>query len=245
MTERYRVLVVDDDPDIREMLDSTLTFAGYRVVTAPDGAQAVSAVERAVPDVLIVDVMMPTLDGHELVRFLRDRGAVVPILFLSARATVEDRVRGLRVGGDDYLTKPFSVVEVTARIEALLRRSERQLLATSTNDAPAPAPASVLEDRVVGHGVELDRSRHVVRCGETAVDLSPTEFRLLDLLMTNAGFVLGKSQILDQIWGYDFGGDTNVVERFVSNLRQKLAAGGVEDAITTVRGFGYRFAAAS
>jgi two-component system OmpR family response regulator len=175
----------------------------------------------------VLDVMMPGVDGFELVQLLRHRGDTVPVLFLSARDAVEDRVRGLRLGADDYLTKPFSVVEVTARLEGLLRR-------TRAADAPADVEAAVLRCA----DLELDEQRHLVRRAGTPVELSPTEFRLLAFLMVHQGRVLSKAQILDELWAYDFGGDSNVVERFVSNLRHKLDGLG-PPLIQTVRGFGY------
>ena len=233
MSQRDRVLVVDDEADTREVLDSALSYAGYEVRVAADGRAAIAAVERAEPDVLVLDVVLPVLDGIDLVRLLRDHGDTVPVLFLSARAGLDDRIAGLRAGGDDYLTKPFSVVEVIARVDALVRRSRY----------PRGRLGTTGTDRVAAHDVELDRARHTVRSAGVEVDLSPTEFRLLDLLMSNAGFLVSKGQILDRIWGYEFGGDTNIVERVVSNLRHKLGDAGAAGAVETVRGFGYRFAA--
>jgi two-component system OmpR family response regulator len=227
VTHRDHVLVVDDDDGIREMLQSTLSFAGFRVSTAPDAAAALRLLDLDPPDAIVLDVMMPGVDGFELVQLLRHRGDTVPVLFLSARDAVEDRVRGLRLGADDYLTKPFSVVEVTARLEGLLRR-------TRAADAPPDVEAAVLRCA----DLELDEQRHLVRRGGTPVELSPTEFRLLAFLMVHQGRVLSKAQILDELWAYDFGGDSNVVERFVSNLRHKLDGLG-PPLIQTVRGFGY------
>ena len=169
--------------------------------------------------------MMPGGDGFEVVQLIRRRDATLPVLFLSARDAVEDRVRGLRLGGDDYVTKPFSAVEVVARIETLLRRA-----------APTEAPSEDAAIRVAD--VVLDEQRHLVERGGTRIDLSPTEFRLLRMLMDNADHVLSKSQILREVWLYDFGGEANVVERFISSLRRKLDAHG-DPLIETVRGFGY------
>lgn len=221
-----RVLLVDDDEEIRAMLDSTLTFSGFQTSLAES---AVSALERLVtdaPDIVVLDVTMPTMDGFELARLIRDRDAGIPLIFLSARDGVDDRVRGLRLGGDDYLVKPFHAVELVARIEALLRRAD-------AGGAPS-APELLL--RVGDLRVDIDR--HLVWRGEELVDLSPTEFRLLELLMRNAGRVLSKSLILQEIWMFDFGGDANVVERFISSLRRKID-GGQPSRIRTVRGFGY------
>ena len=211
-----RILVVDDDDEIRAMLDSTLRFSGFEVTQASTGADAIAALAAAPPDVVVLDVMMPGVDGFEVVQLIRRRDATLPVLFLSARDAVEDRVRGLRLGGDDYVTKPFSAVEVVARIETLLRRA-----------APTEAPSDDAAIRVAD-----------VVLGGTRIDLSPTEFRLLRMLMDNADHVLSKSQILREVWLYDFGGEANVVERFISSLRRKLDAHG-DPLIETVRGFGY------
>jgi len=228
VTQPDHVLVVDDDDGIREMLESTLGFAGYRVSTAPDAAAAMRVLADHPPDALVLDVMMPGIDGFELVQLLRLRGDTLPVLFLSARDAVEDRVRGLRLGADDYLTKPFSVVEVTARLEGLLRRART---ASAAPDEPAESVLRCAD-------LELDEHRHLTRRGGVAVELSPTEFRLLAYLLLHQGRVLSKAQILDQLWEYDFGGDSNVVERFVSNLRRKVDVLG-PPLIHTVRGFGY------
>jgi len=223
------VLVVDDDDGIREMLQSSLTFAGFRVTTAPDAQTALGVFGVDDPDAVVLDVMMPGIDGFDFLQLLRHRGETLPVLFLSARDTVEDRVRGLRLGADDYLTKPFSVVEVTVRLEGLLRRTRRQTDQDSESHGGGVLRCGDLE---------VDESRHLTRRGDRGIDLSPTEFRLLVYLLLHQGRVLSKAQILDQLWQYDFGGDGNVVERFVSNLRRKID---VEDPplIHTVRGFGY------
>ena len=222
------VLVVDDDDGIREMLESTLGFAGFRVSTAADAASAMSMLTEAAPDAIVLDVMLPGIDGFELVQLLRHRGDTLPVLFLSARDTVEDRVRGLRLGADDYLTKPFSVVEVTARLEGLLRR-------TRSSQPGSDEPGSTV---LRCADLELDEHRHLTRRAGVTIALSPTEFRLLAYLLLHQGRVLSKAQILDQLWEYDFGGDSNVVERFVSNLRRKVDVLG-PPLIHTVRGFGY------
>lgn len=226
------MLVVDDDDGIREMLQSSLTFAGFRVTTAPDAQTALTVFGTDDPDAIVLDVMMPGIDGFDFLQLLRHRGETLPVLFLSARDTVEDRVRGLRLGADDYLTKPFSVVEVTVRLEGLLRRSrqpEDRAAAQLDRD-----PGTVLRCG----DLEVDEDRHLTRRGGRSIELSPTEFRLLVYLLLHQGRVLSKAQILDQLWRYDFGGDSNVVERFVSNLRRKIDADG-PPLIHTVRGFGY------
>lgn len=220
-----RILVVDDDDEIRAMLDSTLRFSGFEVTQASTGADAIAALASSPPDVVVLDVMMPGVDGFEVVQLIRRRDATLPVLFLSARDAVEDRVRGLRLGGDDYVTKPFSAVEVIARIETLLRR-------TALTE-PDPEDAAIRVADLV-----LDEQRHLVERGGTRIDLSPTEFRLLQMLMANPDQVLSKSQILREVWLYDFGGEANVVERFISSLRRKLDAHG-DPLIETVRGFGY------
>jgi two-component system OmpR family response regulator len=225
------VLVVDDDDGIREMLQSSLTFAGFRVTTAPDAQTALAVFGVDDPDAIVLDVMMPGIDGYDFLQLLRHRGETLPVLFLSARDTVEDRVRGLRLGADDYLTKPFSVVEVTVRLEGLLRRSRRQ---TDRGPLEIPGWGGVLRCG----DLEVDEDRHLTRRGGRSIELSPTEFRLLVYLLLHQGRVLSKAQILDQLWQYDFGGDGNVVERFVSNLRRKIDADGPA-LIHTVRGFGY------
>ena len=225
--------MVDDDDGIREMLQSSLSFAGFRVSTAADAQSALGVFGADDPDAIVLDVMMPGIDGFEFLQLLRHRGETLPVLFLSARDTVEDRVHGLRLGADDYLTKPFSVVEVTVRLEGLLRRSRHERdLAHATN-----APGR--EGGILRCGdLEVDEDRHVTRRGGRPVGLSPTEFRLLVYLLAHQGRVLSKAQILDQLWQYDFGGDSNVVERFVSNLRRKIDVD-PPPLIHTVRGFGY------
>ncbi len=221
------MLVVDDDDGIREMLQTTLSFAGFRVSVAADAESALAVLSDEHPDAIVLDVMMPGVDGFDFVQLLRHRGDTLPVLFLSARDAVEDRVRGLRLGADDYLTKPFSVVEVTVRLESLLRR------------ARTPNPSDERVAAVLRCGdLELDERRHLTRRAGRPIELSPTEFRLLAFLLLHQGRVLSKAQILDQLWQYDFNGDSNVVERFVSNLRRKIDVSG-RPLIHTVRGFGY------
>ena len=219
-----RVLVVDDDPGIRGLLTSALTFAGFEVEVAADIPQALERVQARLPDVIVLDVMLPGGTGFDVVSMLRSRSIGVPVLFLTARDSVEDRVRGLQLGGDDYVVKPFSVVEIGARLEALLRRAR---------GTAVPAGSAL-----TFHDLSLDPKRHEVRRGERLVRLSPTEFKLLHLLITHPGQVLSKTQILEAVWQYDFGGDSVVVERFISNLRRKVDDGDVP-LIHTVRGVGY------
>lgn len=223
---RPRVLLVDDDEEIRAMLASTLSFSGFETSLAEGALEALAAISSDPPDVIVLDVMMPLMDGFELAHLIRDRDARIPIIFLSARDGVDDRVRGLRLGGDDYLVKPFNAIELVARIEAMLRRRD------------AHDPAQTTEDVLQVGQLHLDANRHLVSKADHAIELSPTEFRLLELLMRNAGRVLSKSVILQEIWMYDFGGDANVVERFVSSLRRKID-GNQPSMIRTVRGFGY------
>ena len=224
-TERPdRVLVVDDDPGIRGLLTSALTFAGFEVEVAGDIPQALERVQNRLPDVIVLDVMLPGGTGFDVVQMLRSKSIEVPVLFLTARDAVEDRVRGLQMGGDDYVVKPFSVVEIGARLEALLRRSRGNAL-------PAGSPLRL-------HDLTVDPLRHEVRRGDRLVKLSPTEFKLLHLLITHPGQVLSKGQILEAVWQYDFGRDSGVVERFISHLRRKVDDGEVP-LIQTVRGVGY------
>ncbi|MBL7259914.1 response regulator transcription factor [Paractinoplanes lichenicola] len=219
-----RVLVVDDDPGLRGLLTSALRFAGYEVDVAADIPQALDRVLASPPDVIVLDVMLPGGTGFDVLTMLRARSIAVPVLFLTARDAVEDRVRGLQLGGDDYVVKPFSVVEVGARIEALLRRSRG---------------AAVPEDAALTfRDLSVDPRRHEVRRADRTVSLSPTEFKLLHLLITRPGQVLSKAQILEAVWQYDFGGDSVVVERFISNLRRKIDDGH-DPLIHTVRGVGY------
>ncbi len=222
---RDRVLVVDDDPGLRGLMYSALSFAGFDVDVAADVPTALTLISLTEPDVIVLDVMLPGSDGFDLMHLLRARSVTTPVLLLTDRDTVDDRVRGLRLGGDDYVTKPFSVVEVGARLHALLRRTR--------GGAAADA------DGVLRCGdLELDEVRHQVRRAGQQIDLSPTEFRLLGHLLRHQGQVLSRLQILEAVWQYDFGGDSVVVERFVSNLRRKVDDGR-DPLIQTVRGVGY------
>ncbi|MFE4175496.1 response regulator transcription factor [Streptomyces sp. NPDC056909] len=220
------VLVVDDDAGIRELMASALGFAGFEVHLAGDVPQALDSLSRHTPDVIVLDVGLPgSGDGFDVLQLIRSRGVTVPVLFLTSRDAIEDRVRGLRLGGDDYVTKPFSVVEVGARLHALIRR--------------ARGSAGAVDDGILRYAdLELDERRHTVWRGGETVDLSPTEFRLLAFLLSHPGHVMTRSQILEAVWQYDFGGDSVVVERFVSNLRRKIDHGR-EPLLHTVRGIGY------
>jgi two-component system OmpR family response regulator len=222
------VLVVDDEEQIRALLDSTLRFAGFEVVLASDAASALNACTASDIDLIVLDVGLPDIDGFEVVRVLRSRDDATPVLMLTARTEVEDRVLGLRLGADDYVTKPFSAAEIVARVEALLRRSSSAARERETDDGVLR-----LDDLVV----DLPTLR--ITRGERLIDLSPTELRLLVFLLENSGLVLSKSQILQHVGGYDFGGDANVVERFVSKLRRKIDDGHERPLLHTMRGFGY------
>jgi two-component system OmpR family response regulator len=221
-----RVLVVDDEPNICALLSATLRLTGFDVRVASGGQEALIASAEFEPDLVILDVMLPDLDGLEVAQRLRAAGQPVPVLFLTARDAVEDRISGLAVGGDDYVTKPFNLEEVVLRIRAILRRSG------VGSAQPADSGALRYAD------LELDDEAHEVRRGGRLIDLSPTEFNLLRYLMTNAGRVVSKAQILDRVWNYDFGGDGRIVESYVYYLRRKIDKLG-PPLIHTVRGVGY------
>jgi two-component system OmpR family response regulator len=203
-----------------------LRYEGFEVETAATGRDAIRMVERFRPELVILDVMLPDVDGFAVTERLKSARVKVPILFLTARDAVEDKVRGLTLGGDDYVTKPFSLEELVARVRVLLRR----------------AGGEDESGRLVFADLELDDDTHEVRRAGEPVDLTATEFRLLRYLMQNAPRVLSKAQILDHVWNYDFGGDVNIVETYVSYIRRKLDAFG-PPLIQTVRGVGYRLAA--
>jgi two-component system, OmpR family, response regulator len=222
-TGEARLLVVDDEATILELLAGSLRFAGFEVMTAASGAEALRAAAAARPDLVLLDVMMPDGDGFEVVRRMRSSGPDVPVIFLTARDDVRERVAGLALGGDDYVTKPFSLDEVLERIRAVLRRTGRAAAAT----------------RLRVGGLELDEAGHEVRRDGTLIALTPTEFRLLRFLMLNAGRVLSKGQILDHVWDHNPGGDSgNVVEPCMSYLRRKVDQGEPR-LIRTIRGVGY------
>jgi two-component system OmpR family response regulator len=219
------ILVVDDEPAITELLATALRYMGYRVTVAATGFAALDAAATAAPDLVVLDVMLPDIDGFEVCRRLRAASDFVPVIFLSARDSEDDRVTGFVRGGDDYVTKPFSLEELTLRIGALLRR-----VGHGSDGEPTP--------RLRYRDLEMDEDRHQVwRAGREAL-LSPTEFRLLRYFLLNPERVLSKQQILDHVWQYDFNGEDNVVETYVSYLRRK-----VDDVapplLQTVRGFGY------
>ena len=222
------LLVVDDEPTLRELLAATLRFAGFTVTSAATGEEALAAARDDPPDLVLLDVMLPDLDGFEVVRRLRTAPAPLgapasrlPVLFLTARDTARDKVTGLSLGGDDYVTKPFDLDELIARIRAVLRRTG------------VPGSAELR----VGDLVLDPEARQVRRSGEP-VRLSPTEYRLLHYLLLNAGRVVSRADILDQVWRYDFGGDTSIVDTYVSYLRRKLDTP-QRKHITTVHGVGY------
>lgn len=220
-----RVLVVDDEPMIVELLSVSLRFQGFEVATAGDGVKALDLARSFRPQALIVDVMMPGMNGFGLLRRLRADGIGAPVLFLTARDEVHDKVAGLTLGADDYVTKPFSLEEVVARLRVILRR--------------AGAIAPVREtSRLRFADIELDDDTHEVWKAGEPVALSPTEFTLLRYFMVNAGTVLSKPRILDHVWRYDFGGDVGVVETYVSYLRKKIDTGD-RRLIHTLRGVGY------
>jgi two-component system OmpR family response regulator len=220
-----RLLVVDDEQNIVELLEASLRFHGFAVSTCLDGTTALTLAKQVQPDLMVTDVMMPGLSGFDLVRSLRADGYHFPVLFLTAKDAVDDRVTGLTIGGDDYIVKPFSLNEVVARIRAVLKRTGKA------------APLSRV-DVLMYDDLELDDAAHEVRRGGREIALSPTEFRLLRYFVENAETVVSKSQILDHVWQYDFGGDMNVVESYVSYLRRKVDVGGIP-LIHTVRGVGY------
>ena len=224
--DSQRILVVDDEPRITDLVAMALRYEGFEVDTAGTGRAGLKKVEEFRPALIVLDVMLPDMDGFAVTERLAADRVKVPILFLTARDAVEDKVRGLTLGGDDYVTKPFSIEELVARIRALLRRT----------DPVGESGPLVFVD------LELDDQTHEVRRAGTPVDLTATEFRLLRYLMQNAPRVLSKAQILDHVWNYDFGGDANIVETYVSYLRRKVDGIG-QPLIQTVRGVGYRLAA--
>ena len=219
-----RLLVVDDEPNIVELLSASLRYAGFEVATASTGTTALTLARSFRPDLLVLDVMMPEMDGFELVRRLRSEGSRTPVLFLTARDATEDKVTGLTLGGDDYVTKPFSLEEVVARIRAVLRRTSER--------------AEAVGARLSFADIELDDETHEVWKDGVPVALSPTEFKLLRYFLSNPGRVLSKAQILDHVWNYDFGGDANVVESYVSYLRRKVDTTEPR-LLQTLRGVGY------
>lgn len=216
------VLVVDDEENIRFLVESGLKLAGMETVSAADGRAALKAVADHRPDLVVLDVMMPELDGFEVVRRLRDGGDRTPVIFLSARDGTEDRVRGLTEGGDDYMVKPFAVAELVARVELRLAQTGRVREQTVLRCAD----------------LELDTDAHRVSRGGAVVELSPTEYKLLHVLLANTGRVLTRAQLLDHVWDYDFDGDSSIVDTYISYLRRKLDNGD-HRLIHTIRGVGF------
>ncbi|WP_116115660.1 response regulator transcription factor [Austwickia chelonae] len=219
-----RVLVVDDEANITELLRMALRYEGWEVRTAGTGTSAVKTAKEFSPDAVVLDMMLPDFDGMEALRRMRHHDPNVPVLFLTARDTVEDRVAGLTAGGDDYVTKPFSLEEVVARLRALMRRTT--------------VSAEDVDSLLVVGDLTLDEDSHEVTRAGTEITLTATEFELLRYLMRNPKRVLSKAQILDRVWNYDFGGQANVVELYISYLRKKIDVGR-EPMIHTLRGVGY------
>ena len=219
-----RLLVVDDEPSITDLVSTALRYVGFEVAVAATAREALAAATSFRPQLVLLDVMLPDLDGFEVTRRLRGEGVRVPILFLTARDATEDKVNGLTIGGDDYVTKPFSLEELVARVRALLRRAE--------------GPTSGPNAKLTFADLEMDEDTHEVWRAGQPITTTPTEFKLLRFMLLNARRVLSKTQILDHVWNYDFDGDANVVETYISYLRKKVDF--VEPRlIHTVRGVGY------
>ncbi len=222
-TEAHRVLVVDDEPNIVDVVTMALRFQGFAVESAGTGSEALSAVAEFRPHIMVLDVMLPDMEGFDVAQRLGAQRARVPIIFLTARDDTADKIRGLSIGGDDYVTKPFSLEELVARIRTILRRTGR---------------AEPDSGRLVFEDLELDEETHEVTRAGAFVDLTATEYRLLRYLMLNPRRVLTRAQLLEHVWKYDFGGDARVLETYVSYLRKKLDVHG-PSLIHTVRGVGY------
>jgi len=229
-TQQARVLVVDDDQAVRDSLRRSLEFNGYTVTLARDGAEALASIGQASPDALVIDVMMPRLDGLEATKALRAAGNDLPILVLTARDSVGDRVEGLDAGADDYLTKPFALEELLARLRALLRRVP----------VGTPGLADDTEAETLAFAdLSLNPATREVRRGERAIELTRTEFSLLEMFLRRPRRVLARSFILEEVWGYDFPTTANSLEVYVGYLRRKLEAGGEPRLLQTIRGVGY------
>jgi two-component system OmpR family response regulator len=222
----YRILVVDDESSISDLISTSLRFVGFDVRTAATGSEALTVAEDFKPHAVVLDVMLPDSDGFEVCRQLRSEGLNIGVLFLTAKDGMEDKVAGLTIGGDDYMTKPFSLEELVARLRALLRRI-------------GVAEINTDDEKIRFADLELNEATHEVRRGGVLVEMSPTEFQLLRYLLINADRVVSKSQILDHVWQYDFRGDAGIVETYISYLRKKID---IIDPplIHTVRGLGYR-----
>ncbi|MFC1420146.1 response regulator transcription factor [Streptacidiphilus cavernicola] len=226
-----RVLVVDDEPALRDALESSLAFEGYEVTTASDGLEALDAISAHAPDLVLLDIMMPRLDGLTTVRRLRARGDSVPVLMLTARDAVGDRVTGLDVGADDYLAKPFELDELLARVRALLRRS---------TIAHAVGAAGAAEDEVLSfEDLRMNTTTREVTRGGAPVELTRTEYMLLEMFLAHPRQVLTREQILKAVWGFDFEPSSNSLDVYVMYLRRKTEAGGRPRLVHTVRGVGY------
>ena len=221
-----RILVVDDESSISDLISTSLRFVGFDVRTAANGAQALQIAEDFRPHAMVLDVMLPDLDGFEVCKQIRNEGVEAGVLFLTAKDGMEDKVKGLTLGGDDYMTKPFSLEELVARLRALLRRTG---VTQIDHD----------EEKIRFADLELDEATHEVRRGGQLLDLSPTEFLLIRYLLVNADRVVSKSQILDHVWQYDFRGDAGIVETYISYLRKKIDIF-EPPLIHTIRGVGYR-----
>ncbi|BAR07065.1 two-component response regulator [Scardovia inopinata] len=206
-TPEATIVVVDDEPSIRDLVSASLHFSGFDVTTATNGTEAIDVIMQTNPDLIVMDVMLPDIDGFTVTRRIRQQGMEAPVLFLTARDDTQDKVMGLTVGGDDYVTKPFSLEEVVARIRAILRRTKEQ-----AEDDPIIRVADL----------EINEDSHDVTRHGMLIDLSPTEYKLLRYLMDNEGRVLSKAQILDHVWQYDWGGDAAIVESYISYLRKKI-----------------------
>ena len=222
----YRILVVDDESSISDLISTSLRFVGFEVRTAATGSEALTVAEEFKPHAVVLDVMLPDSDGFEVCRQLRSEGLNIGVLFLTAKDGMEDKVAGLTIGGDDYMTKPFSLEELVARLRALLRRI-------------GVAEINTDDEKIRFADLELNEATHEVRRGGVLLEMSPTEFQLLRYLLINADRVVSKSQILDHVWQYDFRGDAGIVETYISYLRKKID---IFDPplIHTVRGVGYR-----
>lgn len=224
--EAKRILVVDDEPNISDLISTSLKFSGFDVRSAMNGAQALAIAEEFKPHALVLDVMMPGMNGFEVCEKLRKDGLKVGVLFLTAKDSTDDKVTGLTIGGDDYMVKPFSLEELIARVRAILRR---------TGDIEID-----IDDELIRFAdLELNEATHEVRRGGVLIELSPTEFTLLRYLLINADRVVSKAQILDHVWQYDFRGDAGIVETYISYLRKKIDIFEPQ-LIHTVRGVGYR-----
>ena len=221
-----RILVVDDESSISDLISTSLRFVGFDVRTATNGAQALQIAEEFKPHAMVLDVMLPDLDGFEVCKQIRNEGVETGVLFLTAKDGMDDKVKGLTLGGDDYMTKPFSLEELVARLRALLRRTGVTQIDQD-------------EEKIRFADLELDEATHEVRRAGQLLDLSPTEFLLIRYLLINADRVVSKSQILDHVWQYDFRGDAGIVETYISYLRKKIDIFN-PPLIHTIRGVGYR-----